>query len=142
MSDVENKTSSPSGQTENRPPHVGTSAIRGNASCVQERARIEANALTEEAKHCPEHVPLLYHYDPQLALIVMQYLPPPHDILRRALVAGRTFPKLSAHVATFLARTLFRTSLLALDSKTYRSGTPRDMVDSKFTAFSRCGAGI
>ena len=87
---------------------------------TQDRAKVEAAALAEEARHCPEHVPALYHFDPTLALTVMQYLPPPHDILRRALVAGRTFPLLSAHVATFLARTLFRTSLLALDSRQYR----------------------
>ena len=87
---------------------------------MQERARIEASALAEEAKHCQQHVPALYHYDPQLALIVMQYLAPPHEILRKSLVSGKVFPKLANHVGTFLAQTLFKTSLLALDTQKYR----------------------
>lgn len=87
---------------------------------LQERARIEASALAEEAKHCPEHVPTLYHYDAQLALLVMQYLAPPHEILRKSLVTGKTFPRLAQHVGAFLAHTLFKTSLLALDSCQYR----------------------
>ena len=45
--------------------------------CLQERARFEADALREQARLCPEHVPELYHFDAQLCLIVMQYLPPP-----------------------------------------------------------------
>lgn len=40
--------------------------------CAQERAKFEAEALLEEARHCPEHVPELYHYDAALCLLVMQ----------------------------------------------------------------------
>ncbi|CAL8462461.1 g1994 [Coccomyxa elongata] len=87
---------------------------------TQERARFEAEALREEARHCPEHVPELYHYDGALCLLVMQYLPPPHLVLRPALTAGRSFPKLPCHIAHFMATTLFNTSLLALDSKAWR----------------------
>ena len=87
---------------------------------LQERARFEADALREEARLCPEHVPEVYHFDPQLCLIVMQYLPPPHDVVRHALTAGRIYPKLAQHLATFMARTLFGTSLFALDAKTWR----------------------
>lgn len=50
----------------------------------------------------------------------MQYLPPPHLVLRPALTAGRSFPKLPRHIAHFMATTLFNTSLLALDSKAWR----------------------
>ena len=49
---------------------------------------MEAQAMAEEARHCPEHVPKLHHFDATMALLVMDYLPPPHDILRSALVAG------------------------------------------------------
>jgi hypothetical protein len=89
---------------------------------AQERARFEAAALEEEAKHAPEHVPELYLYDESMAIIVMQYLAPPHVILRVALTQGRTFPNLARHVGSFLARTLFKTSLFALDSTTWRCG--------------------
>jgi 5-methylthioribose kinase len=56
----------------------------------------------------------------QAALLVMQYLPPPADVLRRSLTAGGVFPQLAGHVATFMARTLFHTSLLAMDSAAWR----------------------
>ena len=41
---------------------------------------------------------------------------------RRALVAGEVFQNLGPHVAHFLARTLFKTSLYALDTATWRCG--------------------
>ena len=65
-------------------------------------------------------MPEIYHFDAQLFLIVMQYLPPPHDVARRALTAGRIYPHLAQHLATFMAGTLFGTSLFALDAKTWR----------------------
>ena len=52
--------------------------------CMQERARYEAQAMAEEYAHCPQHVPKLHLYDADMALIVMQYLEPPHNILRQA----------------------------------------------------------
>ena len=50
---------------------------------VQERVRYEVDALRQEAELCPQHVPEVYHYDQQHALIAMQYLAPPHVILRK-----------------------------------------------------------
>ncbi len=50
---------------------------------VQERVQYEVDALRQEAELCPQHVPEVYHYDQQYALIVMQYLAPPHMILRK-----------------------------------------------------------
>ena len=55
-------------------------------ACLQDRVRYEADALREQHSLCPEHVPAIYHFDPKNALIVMQYLPPPHVILRKAIV--------------------------------------------------------
>ena len=56
----------------------------------------------------------------QASLLVMEYLPPPADVLRRSLTAGGVFPHLAPHIASFMARTLFSTSLFALDSKAWR----------------------
>jgi 5-methylthioribose kinase len=64
----------------------------------------------------------VYHFDGARSLIAMEYVAPPATILRGAIVAGRTFPALAGHVATFLSATLFHTSLLALDSRTFRWG--------------------
>lgn len=52
---------------------------------VQDRVRYEADALREQHRLCPEHVPAVYHFDAKNALIVMQYLPPPHVILRKSI---------------------------------------------------------
>lgn len=49
-----------------------------------------------------------------------QYVPPPHIIVRKGLIEGRTYPLLAAHLASFLAETLFHTSLLALPSDVLR----------------------
>ncbi|DBB14334.1 TPA: hypothetical protein ACH3X3_004644 [Trebouxia sp. C0006] len=87
---------------------------------TQDRVRYEADALRQQHSLCPEHVPALYHFDAQNALIVMQYLPPPHVILRRAIVQGAIYPKLAGHIAHFLAHTLFKTSLIALSTSEYR----------------------
>ena len=82
--------------------------------------RIEAEGLLEEGRHAPEHVPAMYHYSAQMALIVMEYLAPPHVMLRTGLIAGEMYPQLAAHMASFLARTLFHTSLYALDLAQHR----------------------
>ncbi|KXZ55583.1 hypothetical protein GPECTOR_2g1133 [Gonium pectorale] len=87
---------------------------------TQDRCRIEAEALGEEAAVCPAHVPALYLYDPAMALIAMHFLAPPHIILRRGLIAGATYPALAAHLADFLAATLFHTSALKLSTTAFR----------------------
>ena len=87
---------------------------------LQERARFEAEALREQARHAPAHVPAVHRFDAQMALIVMAYLPPPHSIVRGRLTAGAVLPELPAHVAEFMAATLFGTSLFALDTIRWR----------------------
>lgn len=56
---------------------------------VQDRVRYEADALREQHRLCPQHVPAVYHFDAKNALIVMQYLPPPHVILRKSITQAR-----------------------------------------------------
>jgi 5-methylthioribose kinase len=106
----------------------------------QDRIKFEAAALMEERRCCPSHVPEVYLWDEGMAVIAMQYIEPPHEILRGALVAGRCvccdvrclssnlrlhlarrcFPELANHMAEFLASTLFNTSALALRGSAFR----------------------
>jgi 5-methylthioribose kinase len=51
------------------------------------RAFYEYNALVEEYKVCPEHVPEVYGYHPEEALICMQLITP-HIILRKGMMEG------------------------------------------------------
>ncbi|EFN58562.1 hypothetical protein CHLNCDRAFT_140697 [Chlorella variabilis] len=92
---------------------------------TQDRVRIEAAALEAEAAHCPQHVPALYWFDPRMCIIAMQYLAPPHIIVRKGLIEGRLYPRLASHLASFLAATLFHTSLLALPSDEFRANIGR-----------------
>jgi 5-methylthioribose kinase len=87
---------------------------------TQDRVRIEAAALEIEAKHCPLHIPALYHADAPMCLIAMEYIPPPHIILRKGLIQGNTYPLFAEQVSTLLATTLFHTSLLAMPSTEFR----------------------
>jgi 5-methylthioribose kinase len=77
------------------------------------RAHYEHMALAEEARLTGKLVPQVIHYDEALALIVMELLEP-HIIMRRGMIAGTVYPKFAEDISTFMARTLFFTSDLAL----------------------------
>ncbi len=77
------------------------------------RAHYEYLALTHQARLAPGLVPAVLHRDEQLALTAMDLLEP-HIIMRKGLVAGAIYPGFVDHITTFLARTLFFSSDLAL----------------------------
>ncbi len=77
------------------------------------RAHYEHMALTEQARLTGRLVPEIHHYDETLALIVMELLEP-HIIMRRGMIAATIYPKFADDISTFMARTLFFTSDLAL----------------------------
>ncbi|MBV9568172.1 MAG: S-methyl-5-thioribose kinase, partial [Hyphomicrobiales bacterium] len=79
------------------------------------RANFENLALTQQAELAPGLVPAVLHFDERMKLIVMELLEP-HIILRRGLIGGTRYPRLAEHLSTFLARTLFCTSDLALEA--------------------------
>ena len=85
------------------------------------RAMFERNALVAQRALAPEHVPEVYHFDKSKALIIMRYVEPPNLILRKHMIEGTKLPHVAAHVGSFMARTLFGTSLLALDGGSFRS---------------------
>lgn len=78
-----------------------------------DRARIESEALILENELCPGSVPIVYHYDTELALIVMEDLSG-YQIMRKGLVERKRYPNFAKQIGTFLARTLFLTSDLAM----------------------------
>ncbi|KAK3280797.1 hypothetical protein CYMTET_11376, partial [Cymbomonas tetramitiformis] len=88
---------------------------------TQARSKFEALALMTEAASCPEHTPEVYLYDEEMAVIAMQFLAPPHRILRGGIIEGIIYPDVAAHIATFLAKTLYSTSELAVPADTFRA---------------------
>ncbi len=79
-----------------------------------DRARIESEALRIQGELCPDLTLKLYMYEPDLALMVMEDLSD-HIIMRRGLMDRGRYPLFAGHIGSFLARTLFFTSDLAMD---------------------------
>ncbi|WP_075183480.1 S-methyl-5-thioribose kinase [Pantoea sp. 1.19] len=74
-----------------------------------DRARLEAETLREHGKHCPQHTVNILHYDPALAVMVMEDLSD-HQIWRRELVKGVHHPQAATQLGEYLAQVLFHTS--------------------------------
>ncbi|WP_027550634.1 S-methyl-5-thioribose kinase [Bradyrhizobium sp. Cp5.3] len=77
------------------------------------RAHYEYLALSRQAELAPGLVPALLHHNEVLALTVMELLEP-HIIMRKGLIAATHYPRFVEDITTFMARTLFFTSDLAL----------------------------
>jgi len=77
------------------------------------RSHYEHLALMYQAQLAPGLVPAVLHHNEALALIAMELLEP-HIIMRKGLVFGTCYPHFVDHITTFLARTLFFSSDLAV----------------------------
>ncbi|WP_407119109.1 S-methyl-5-thioribose kinase [Bradyrhizobium sp. LMG 9283] len=85
------------------------------------RAHYEYLALCRYAQLAPGLVPAVLHHSEALALTVMELLEP-HIIMRKGLVAGTRYPRFVDDITTFMARTLFFTSDLALAAAEKKEG--------------------
>jgi 5-methylthioribose kinase len=85
------------------------------------RSHYEHLALVHQARLAPGLVPSVLHHDEALALIAMELLEP-HIIMRKGLVAGVRYPRFVDHITTFLARTLFFSSDLAVPAAEKKQG--------------------
>lgn len=74
-----------------------------------DRARLEAQTLVEHYRHSPQHTVKIHHFDPQLAVMVMEDLSD-HRIWRGELIQGRHYPQAARQLGEYLAHTLFHTS--------------------------------
>jgi 5-methylthioribose kinase len=79
------------------------------------RSHYEYLALTRQARLAPGLVPDVLHHNEALALVIMELLEP-HIIMRKGLVSGTTYPRFVEDITTFLARTLFLSSDLAVSA--------------------------
>ncbi len=90
-----------------------------------ERMRFETQALLLYNQLVPGLVPIVFDNDPEMSLVVMEYLGK-HEIMRKALVNRRRFPHFVDHISTFLARTLYMTSDM------YLTGVQKKELQAKF----------
>jgi 5-methylthioribose kinase len=85
-----------------------------------DRAFFEYSALTAHKQACPPFVPRVVFFSRTDALMVMEYLAPPIQILRKGLIQGLRYPTLAEDLGTYAAQTLFRTSGFALTATQLR----------------------
>ena len=85
------------------------------------RSHYEYLALTHQARLAPGLVPDVLHHNEGLSLIVMELIEP-HIIMRKGLIAGGLFPNFVGAISTFMARTLFFSSDLALPAARKKEG--------------------
>ena len=85
------------------------------------RSHYEHLALTHQARLTRDLVPDVLHHNEALALVVMELLEP-HIIMRKGLVSGTTYPCFIDDISTFLARTLFLSSDLAVSAAEKKEG--------------------
>lgn len=81
-----------------------------------DRVRIEYEALSIQRELCPDLTPKVYAYEPEMAVIVMEDLSD-HTIMRNGLMKRERYPLIAEHIGSFLARTMFFTSDLAMDQQ-------------------------
>ena len=74
-----------------------------------DRARLEAQTLIAHYQHCPQHTVQIIHFDPELAVMVMEDLST-HRIWRGELINNTFYPQAAAQLGEYLAQTLFHTS--------------------------------
>ncbi|CDL32647.1 5-methylthioribose kinase [Enterobacter hormaechei] len=74
-----------------------------------DRARLEAQTLVEHYQHSPQHTVKIHHFDPELAVMVMEDLSS-HRIWRGELIRNNYYPQAARQLGEYLAHTLFHTS--------------------------------
>jgi 5-methylthioribose kinase len=92
---------------------------------TRHRMRYESGALMLHNKLACGLVPLVYDFDDDMSVVVMEYLGK-HEVMRKPLVARKRFPLFVDHITTFMANTLFYTSDL------YLTGPAKKDLQAKF----------
>ncbi|MCK4783592.1 MAG: S-methyl-5-thioribose kinase [Desulfobacteraceae bacterium] len=92
---------------------------------TRERTHFETQALLKYNELAPGLAPVVYDYDEEMSLVVIEYLRE-HEIMRKGLVARKRYPHFADHISTFLANSLFYTSDL------YLTGVEKKLLMAKF----------
>ena len=74
-----------------------------------DRARLEAQTLVAHYQHAPQHTVKIHHFDPELAVMVMEDLSD-HRIWRGELINNVYYPQAASQLGEYLAQALFHTS--------------------------------
>ena len=80
-----------------------------------DRIAFEQRARNEHARVSPGRVPEVYHFNPDLRLLVMEYLSGYRE-LRQTLIENQCLSHVASDLGTYIADTVFHTSALALSA--------------------------
>lgn len=83
---------------------------------AKERMHYEIKALQLFDELVLSHVPKIYYTDKKMCLIVMEYLEN-CQVMRKGMMQKIYYPNFAEHISTFLAKALFKTSSLCLDTE-------------------------
>lgn len=96
----------------------------------RDRMTYEIRALQTYNELVPEFVPTLFHADEEMSTMVMQCLDD-HIILRHGMIDGVTYPSVGEHTGSFLAKTLFGTSVYGMESEPRRNLMDRFLLNAE-----------
>jgi 5-methylthioribose kinase len=85
----------------------------------RERMTYEIRALQKFYSIFPNFIPVIYHSNEDMSLVVMQYLDN-HIIMRKGLIDKVIYENFSEHISAYMAAMLFYTSSLFLSSSEKR----------------------
>ncbi len=88
-----------------------TCAASANPAADLDRARLEAQTPVAHYQHSPQHTVKIHHFDPELAVMVMEDLSD-HRIWRGELIANVYYPGRPASLATIWRRCCFTPAIL------------------------------
>lgn len=80
------------------------------------RMTFEIRALKAYQEIVPEYVPAIYHADEEMSVLIMEDLGRDVTVLRYPMIEGKVFPRIGSDIGLFLAKTLFKTSYLGMES--------------------------
>ncbi len=92
---------------------------------TRERMRYETLALRKYNELAPGLAPRVFDFDDEMSLVIMEHLRD-HEIMRKGLVARKTYPHFVDHISTFLVNSLFYTSDL------YLTGPEKKLLQAQF----------
>ncbi len=80
------------GRSSNRPCPTCAASANHDGALTLDRARLEAQTLVAHYQHSPQHTVKIHHFDPELAVMVMEDLSD-HRIWRGELIANVYYPQ-------------------------------------------------
>lgn len=81
----------------------------------RDRMKYEIRALKVYEKLAPQYIPKVFHSDEEMSVLIMENLSQ-HRVVRYGMMDGKTYQNVGHDIGNFLADSLFKTSILSMQS--------------------------